>query len=489
MSAARFGFRRAAFWCKPSGRVYTAGMNRIARFAVFFTVISSVPVQTVSGQVGDISVLVPHETPDRRLPAGDAAMGAAGPRGLVTREVYRERRLRLLRHMQEKGYSAAVIFNDARSSPSGGPDRSGLDFYYLTGIEHEPGAALLLDPDADEHAESLYLPMLDVEDHVWHGERAGLGRELELSTGFARVRRLGSLPGALASAILTGESQQAVFVGPVVGYSSPIPTQLEVLRDATARIPGASVAMDREILPAMRQAKDELEIELIRRAIANTSDGLRAGMRQVRPGMTEFELRTIIETAFHEAGSRRLAFGSIVGSGPNSCVLHYRGEHDHRVMQDGDLVLCDVGAEIENYAADITRTFPVSGTFTDRQREVYDVVLRAADAAIAAVRPGITFRELNDIAREVVESAGYTDDMKHGLGHFLGLYVHDAGNYHLPLTVGTVITIEPGIYLPGEAIGIRIEDDVLVTETGFEVLSDALPRTADEIEAFMKADR
>ena len=174
-----------------------------------------------------------------------------------------------------------------------------------------------------------------------------------------------------------------------------------------------------------------------------------------------------------------------MGSGPNSCVLHYRGEHDHREMRAGDLVLCDVGAEVENYAADITRTFPVSGRFTERQREVYDVVLEAADAAIAAIRPGVTMRELNDIAEEVIESAGYTDDMKHGLGHFLGLYVHDVGNRHLPLTPGTIITIEPGIYLTDENIGIRIEDDVLVTEAGFEVLSRDLPRTADEIEAFM----
>ncbi|RNC81015.1 MAG: aminopeptidase P family protein [Phycisphaera sp.] len=438
-----------------------------------------------SAQLDDLTVRVPHETTDKRAPTGDNAMGAAGPRGLITQEVYRERRLHLLNHMRDNGFSAAVIFNDTKKSPSGGPDRSGLDFYYLTGIEHEPGAALLLDPDADQHLESLYLPMLDVEDHVWHGERSALGRELELSTGFARVRRLGSLPGALASAILTGESNMAVFLGPVVGYSTPVPKQLQVLRDATSRIPGASVGLDREILPAMRQAKDEHEIELTRRAIANTLAGLHAGMTQVEPGMTEFELRTIIETTFHEAGSRRLAFGSIVGSGPNSCVLHYRGEHDHRVMGEGELVLCDVGAEVENYAADITRTFPISGTFTPRQREVYDVVLRAADEAIAATRPGVTFAELNDIARKVIEEAGYTDDMKHGLGHFLGLYVHDAGNYHLPLTPGTIITIEPGIYLSDENIGIRIEDDVLVTEDGYEVLTRELPRTADEVEAFM----
>ena len=437
-------------------------------------------------QVDDISVVVPHETPDRVLPTGDEAMAYAGPRGLVTREVYRERRARLLRHMQENGFSAAVIFNDVRDSPSGGPDRSGLDFYYLTGIEHEPGAALLLDPDADQHAEVLFLPMLDVEDHVWHGERSGLGREIELSTGFARVRRIGSLPSALANAILTGESMKAVFLGPVVGYTSPVPKQFEVLRDATARIPGASVGLDREILPAMRQAKGESEIELTRRAIASTEAGLRDAMAMIRPGMTEFELRTIIESAFRREGSRRLAFGSIVGSGPNSCVLHYRGEHDHRVMQAGELVLCDVGAEVENYAADITRTFPVDGAFTPRQREVYKVVLRAADAAIEAVRPGITFRALTDIAREVIEQAGYTDDMKHGLGHFLGLSVHDAGNYHLPLTPGTIITIEPGIYLTGENIGIRIEDDVLITETGSEVLSQGLPRTIEEIEEFMR---
>jgi len=458
------------------------------RFFIAATALASAAT-SATAQLDDITVLVPHETPDKRLPSGDTTLGFAGPRGLITRQTYRDRRLRLLTHMRQNGYSAAVLFNDPRDSPSGGPDRSNLDFYYLTGIEHEPGAALLLDPDADQHVESLYLPMLDAEDHVWHGERPTLGRELELTTGFARVRRVGALPGALASAILSGDSKEVVFLGPVVGYTSPIPKQLDLLRDATARIPGASVALDREILPAMRQAKDDLEIELTRRAIANTAAGLRDAMARAQPGMTEFQLRTIIETAFRREGSRRLAFGSIVGSGPNSCILHYRGEHDHRVMQAGDLVLCDVGAEVENYAADITRTFPVSGTFTPRQREVYDVVLRAADAAIAETRPGVTFRELSDAARDVIESAGYTDDMKHGLGHFLGLYVHDAGNYHLPLTPGTIITIEPGIYLPDENIGIRIEDDVLVTDDGFEVLSRALPRTANEIEAFMARQR
>ena len=251
-------------------------------------------------QVDDISVFEPRETGDVSTPTGDAAMGSAGPRGLITQEVYRERRMRLLEHMRENGYSAAVIFNDPRDSPSGGPDRSGLEFYYFTGIEHEAGAALLLDPEAEKHAESLYLPMHDAEDHVWHGERPTLGRGLELTTGFASVRRMASLPGALASAILTGESNQAVFLGPVVGYNRPMLRQLEVLRDATARIPGASVAMDREIVPAMRQAKDELEVELVSRAIANTSEGLRRAMREIEPGMTEFELRTIIETAFHE---------------------------------------------------------------------------------------------------------------------------------------------------------------------------------------------
>ncbi|MEO0482040.1 MAG: aminopeptidase P family protein [Planctomycetota bacterium] len=438
---------------------------------------------SAAAQDAPFEVLVPHETPDVQTPVGDEARGVPMPTGSLGREVYRERRRALLQHLADTGGGIALI----RAADSiGKGDRQNLDFYYLTGIEHEAGAALLLDPTAERFKERLFLKGLDVEDNVWHGERAKLGRAVELGTGIASVRRAGSLPSVLTQRLANSEAKTLVYLGPIVPYTSPVPKTLSIYRDATARVPGSKITLDHRTLPAMRQAKTEAELAIMRRANDITLEGHRAAMRAVRPGMTEFELRLVFERAFQEQGSYHLAYGPICGSGPNSCILHYRA--GHRVMQDGELVLCDVGCEVEMYASDITRTFPVNGRFTPRQREVYEVVLRANEAAIAAVRPGVTMREVDDAARSVIESAGYTDDFMHGTSHFVGLYVHDAGLRDQPLVPGTVITIEPGIYLPDEHIGIRIEDQVLVTETGSENLSAALTKSVEGIERLMNAE-
>jgi Xaa-Pro aminopeptidase len=154
-------------------------------------------------------------------------------------------------------------------------------------------------------------------------------------------------------------------------------------------------------------------------------------------------------------------------------------------MQDGELILLDMGAEFAHYAADITRTLPVSGRFTARQREIYDLVLKAQKAALAKLKPGVYLEDIDATARQVIEAAGYGDYFIHGLGHFVGLDVHDAGAYQQPLAPGMVITLEPGIYLPEEKLGVRIEDDVLLTKTGGKILSDGLPREADEIEKWL----
>ena len=432
----------------------------------------------------DIRIVVPHETPDITRPTGDDALGVPMPAGDLGPEVYRERRRTLMQHIMDTGGGVTVIFG-ADSIGDGG--RQDLNFYYLTGINAEPGSALLLAPENDAYTETLYLKTLDVEDNVWHGHRAKLGRAIELGTGIAKVHRTSRLPGALAQAVLRSESKQLVFLGPVVGFSSPIPKALSTMRDAAARIPGASVRLDNEVLPRMRQTKSEAELVLMRRASDATKQGHVAAMKAARVGMTESALRRVFEDAFFEAGCERTAYTPIVAGGPNSCVLHYPAVSPmgQRKFEAGDLVLCDVGAEYQGYANDVTRTWPVDGTFTARQREVYEVVLAAQEAAIAAIKPGVTVHELHMIARNVIEQAGYTDDMPHGLSHFIGLDVHDTGLYDEPLTPGSLITVEPGIYLPEEEIGIRIEDVILVTETGHENLTAGLAKTVDEIEALM----
>ena len=178
-----------------------------------------------------------------------------------------------------------------------------------------------------------------------------------------------------------------------------------------------------------------------------------------------------------------MLFRSIVGSGANSTILHY--PQSERVMQDGELLLMDMACEYAHYATDITRTVPVNGRFTAEQRKIYDVVLAAQEKALAMVKPGVYWEDVDQAARDVVTAAGYGDFFIHGLGHFVGLDVHDAGAYLEPLQAGMVLTVEPGIYLPDRGFGVRIEDEVLVTENGARLLTDGLPRSAADVERWM----
>lgn len=429
-----------------------------------------------------IEIVVPHETPNVKMPRGDAARGIPMPHGRLGREVFRQRRRRL---MEQMGGDVAVVF----SAPGiGGSRRQNMDFYYLTGLAYEEGAALLLAPEQPYWNETLFLKPVDPEVNRWDGERDMLGRAVELGSGFASVKRMNVLASTMAAAVLNAKDRKMIFLGPVVGYTHDIPMALDVCQKVTARIPGSGIRLEHKLLPRLRQVHDDAELELMQRAIDITGIALKTAMRQVRAGMTEYELKQMIENEFRRKGARRPAFSSIVGSGPNGAVLHYR--NDLRSMNDGELVLCDVGAEFELYAADVTRTFPVSGTFTPRQREVYEVVLRAQQAGMDQCRPGARMREdIHMAARQVIEDAGYTDYFFHGTSHFLGLEVHDVGVADEPLVAGTVITVEPGIYIAEEKMGIRIEDDVLITEDGYKVLSGHIPRTVRDIEALMAEGR
>ena len=238
------------------------------------------------------------------------------------------------------------------------------------------------------------------------------------------------------------------------------------------------------------------ELALLRRAIAITCDAHRRAMRELRSGAYEYQVAALIEYEFRNRGASGWAFPSIVGSGPNSCILHY-DRYDRR-MADGDLLVMDIGAEYGYYAADVTRTVPVSGRFSERQRRIYQIVYQAQEAAFKIIRPGLPFRDVNRRAQEAVadgliglglirEKSEVGKYLPHGTSHGLGLDVHDEIATPV-LRPGMVITVEPGIYLPEEALGVRIEDDVLVTEDGCEVLSGSLPRSADEVERWMRAE-
>ena len=202
--------------------------------------------------------------------------------------------------------------------------------------------------------------------------------------------------------------------------------------------------------------------------------------------MPEYEVHAIVEFVFRSLGAQHAAFPSIVGSGPESCHLHYN--QNRRTLLRGDLMICDVGCRKDLYCADVTRTFPVSGQFTRRQRTIYDTVLAAQEAALAAAKPGVLVKDVHQAATDVIAKAGFAPYFFHGTSHYLGIEAHDAGSYDRPLEPGVVITIEPGIYIAAEELGVRIEDDVLVTEAGAVRMTHA-PRDAGEIEKLLAKPR
>jgi Xaa-Pro aminopeptidase len=399
-------------------------------------------------------------------------------------DVYRERRARLLARLKS---GIAVVFA-ARDIDEDDERRQDPNFAYLTGLAHEDDAVLLLMPGSPDR-EMLLLKAKNDEGDRWSGYRGGLpSRAIEVQTGFDEVRRVEQLP-FFALNYARASRDRALSLLVAHGLEGPEPPDLELLHKITARQPGAQIVDASGELRAMRMAKEPRELERIARASDVTVAAHLEGWRMIRPGVREWDLKRVIEEAFRKGGARHFAYGSIVGSGPDGCVLHYAS--DDRVIADGDLVLVDAGAEIDHYATDVTRTFPANGKFTPEQRAVYDVVLRAQKAAMAAVHAGVTWRELEAVAKKVIGEAGYYDFYIHRLGHHVGLEVHDVGGATLlePIPENAVITIEPGIYIPQKRLGVRIEDTIVVTRTGYRNLSEKLPREPEEIEKWMAAAR
>lgn len=406
--------------------------------------------------------------------AQENTYGTPGPPAPFPAEVYRERRRRL---MDAMGGGVAVIYS-ATTLEGEGQDP---DFLYLTGIVDEVNAALVLAPEERLTKEVLFLANRDIESERWEGERMPVGSGVEARTGFAEVRRMNGLGGQVTG--MASRAGTLHFMGPIVGPNQPVPRALEMYRNITGRVPGVNIENSAGMISWMRENKEAREIELIRGAISATERGHRAAMRQARVGMHEYDVKDIIEAEFRAGGARGLAFPSIVGAGRNSAVLHY--PLDNNTIQANDMVLCDIGAKYNYYCADITRTFPISGRFNDEQRRIYELVLAAQEAAMRVARPGVYYSVLQEAADNVFRQAGLIDSFWHGLGHFVGLEVHDAGDYNRPLPVGACFTIEPGLYLPDRGFGVRIEDMYLLTRNGCEHMTRSVPRTVAEVEAAM----
>jgi len=388
--------------------------------------------------------------------------------------VYQERRTRLL---AELGDCVAVISSQGAVQGITEDFRQDADFFWLTGI-NEPEAHLVLQPKSIYRKVVLFLKSRDPEAERWTGPREAISPELLKTYGVDRVRR-GSPESTLVAA---GLQHDCVAIISPAGMGKNDRGDDELALRLASRF-GLKVVYKRGLLSDLRAAHGPEEVERMERAIAITAEGHNAVARATVAGVSERDVQTQLEYAFFAAGGTGLSYSSIVGSGPNGAVLHW--DKNSRVLQNGDLVVVDAAAEYGRYASDVTRTYPVSGHFTAEQARVYRAVYQAQEDIFAAIKPGVSMAELQHVAEESLRRAGYLADFIHGFGHFVGLDVHDAGDAEKPIPVGAVFTVEPGVYLPAQGFGVRIEDEVLITEHGYRMLTSSIPRKLEDVEAWI----
>src|SRR6266481_4992287 len=378
------------------------------------------------------------------------------------------------------------------------------NFYYHTG-HNEEGAGLILLPPADSKArkddfqgprEILFLPAKNPGKEKWNGVRMSPSDPgIQARTGFADVRPFSEMRATIEKLARFYPAFYTVL--PYEKELGGFPHEKETVDWLKLAVPQVSLKDIRTNITDLRLIKSPTEIAFLREAIDLSLDAHFAAFKMMRPGLWEYQVAAKMVEVHAMGGSEAEAYAPIVGAGPNSTALHY--DNLCRKIQDGDIVVMDVGAQYSGYAADITRTVPANGKFTPRQREIYDIVLGAQNAALEALKPGADMcrkgkQSLYKISYDYINSHGKDLNGKplgqyyiHGLGHNIGLNVHDPGDYCAPLRPGMVITVEPGIYIPEENLGVRIEDDVLITESGFKFLSERLTRDPDEIEKIMAA--
>jgi len=413
---------------------------------------------------------------------------------------YHERRARLMASTSG-GVVALFGFDENDIAASVTTFHQNEEFYYLTGW-NEPGAMMLLIPKAAApnqppslEDEILYVPPRDARLERWNGPRLdSQDPAAPEQTGFASVRSTSLFHSDLLEALKKfPKIYTELTAQPESGEDCFQQDEVAKLRKLA---PLATLSDVRPILQSMRSVKSAGEITLIRRAVDNSVEAHLAAMKAVHPGAWEFEVSALMKYEFDRRGSEWPSYPPIVGSGFFSTVLHYDAD-DHQ-MQAGDLVVMDVAGSYGGYAADVTRTLPVNRRFNARQREIYDIVLAAQRAAIAAAKPGMMLRQgknsLHQLAFDYINTHG--KDLHgqslgpyfiHGLGHSVGLNVHDPMDYDRPLEPGMVVTMEPGIYIPEEKLGVRIEDMILITKDGNEVLTGRLLSDPDQIEKIMAA--
>jgi Xaa-Pro aminopeptidase len=391
--------------------------------------------------------------------------------------------------------------------------RQDSDFFYVTGFE-EPDSLAVIKPEADKNY-TLFVRPRDPEREIWDGRRAGIeGAKGEF--GAADAYPIEEFESKLAE-FLDGADVLYYRLGVDRELDDTIVKELVRMRGWNRKPvhPPQTIVDPATLIHEMRVLKSDDEIQIMQTAADIAAEAHCEAMKAVQPGMQEYQVEALIEQIFRKRGAAGPAYTSIVGAGPNATVLHYINNDGQ--LRDGDLVLVDAGAEYKGYASDITRTFPINGRYTKAQREIYDLVLKAQMACVEMVRPGVTHDQLKQHSIEVLTEGmvelglleGKTEELikekkyekfyMHGLGHMLGIDVHDVGRYYFgkesrALEPGVVMTVEPGIYVAPDTkdvpekylgIGVRIEDDVLCTNNGPRVLTNKVPKHAEEIEALM----
>jgi Xaa-Pro aminopeptidase len=432
---------------------------------------------------------------------------------MTTARDYAQRRQHLMSHL---GDGIAVIPSAPQARRSGDVQyryRPDSDFFYLTGFT-EPEAVVVLAPGRASGEFLIFCRERDPVQEMWDGGRVGLEGAVN-TFGADDAFPFEDIEDIVPS-LLENRSKVYCNLGRYPGFDKQLLrwlSDVKTRRRSGVTAPGELVDLGC-ILHELRLIKRASELRVMKKAAAISVNAHRRAMTRCAPGMREYEIEAELEYVFRQGGAQYPAYPSIVAGGANACVLHYIDNRDR--LRKGDLLLIDAGAELDCYCADITRTFPINGRFSATQKALYDIVLAAQLAAIDAVKPGATFNEPHEAAVRVIstglkdlkllkgsvdgliEKGAYQKFFVHRTSHWLGLDVHDVGEYRLGdawrvLEAGMVLTVEPGIYVPAEksipkkwqGIGIRIEDDVLVTRAGHEVLTDDAPKHPEAIEDLM----
>jgi Xaa-Pro aminopeptidase len=428
-----------------------------------------------------------------------------------------------MRRMDPKSVAIIPAAREAvRSHDTNYRYRQNSDFFYLTGFEEPDAIAVIAPSEAKKF--TLFVRPRDPERAIWDGYRAGVeGAQTDYSADEAFP--IADFDAKLPEILDGPASLYYAFGHANSELDEKIIRQLTLMRETNRRPlePPQTIVDPTSILHEMRVFKSEAEVEIMQRAADIAAAAHVEAMQAARAGMKEYEVEAMLEASFRRQGAAGSSYTSIVGSGANATTLHYITNQD--TLHDGDLLLVDAGAEYLGYASDITRTFPINGKFTEAQRDIYDLVLKTQMSCIDMVRPGVRLEDLKTHSVEMltegmvklgllkgdpaklIEEKKYMQFYMHNLGHFLGIDVHDAGRYYFngesrPAEPGMVMTIEPGLYISPDTknipegfnqdvpakylgVGVRIEDDVLVTEKGARVLTNKVPKDAGEIEALM----